>query len=144
VPVREPLTYQAAADFRAALRRYQKSTEEICRAHGLSSEQYTLLLMVKGSGPDGQERTTVTELATRLQLAHNGVAERVRRAEVAGFLKREPDPEDRRVSWIRMTTRGAERLSATFRALGEESQLLIGTIAEVDRTGRRRRRRGPS
>ena len=46
-----------------------------------TSDQYTLLLMVKGAL---REQASVGELARRLHLAHNGVVERVQRAEDAG------------------------------------------------------------
>lgn len=135
MPERPPLTFQAAAAFRAALRRYQKQTEEACRANGLSAEQYTLLLMIRGAA---REESTVTELSELLQLAHNGVAERVRRAEVAGLVQRRRDPDDGRVTRIRLTAKGQRRLEAAFRALGPESQILIGVVRDVDRAGRRR------
>jgi len=129
---RTPLSYSAAADFRAALRRYARRTEEICREHGLSPEQYTLLLMIKGSNGSRAESSTVTELAGRLHLAHNGVAERVRRAEEVGLVRRVSDPTDRRVSWITLTRKGDKRLEAAFHALGEESGLLISVVSQVD------------
>jgi DNA-binding MarR family transcriptional regulator len=134
MPKHQPLTYEAAAEFRTALRRYHRRTEEICRRHDLTSEQYTLLLMIKGS-PGGH--STVSDLAERLQLAPNGVTERVRRAEEAGLVRRDVDPRDRRVSRIRMSPRGARLFARTFEELGTESQLLISVVSDVDRAGRR-------
>jgi DNA-binding MarR family transcriptional regulator len=131
---RTPLSYEAAAEFRAALRRYQRRTDEICQQHSLTSEQYTLLLMIKGS-PGA--RSTVGELADRLQLAPNGVTERVRRAEAAGLVRRSVDPRDRRVFWIRSSPKGNRLFTRTFAALGAESQLLFDVVSDVDRVGRR-------
>ena len=56
------------AEFRGALRRFLRTSERTARACGLTPQRYLLLLMVKGA-PDGSERSTVTELEERLQLA---------------------------------------------------------------------------
>jgi DNA-binding MarR family transcriptional regulator len=125
-------SYQAAAAFRAALARFGRRTEEICRRHGLSVDQYTLLLLVKGS-EDGREATTVTRLAERLQLAPNGVTERVGRAEDAGLLVRERSPADARVSLIRLSADGERRLARAFAELGEESDRVFEVAAALER-----------
>ena len=78
----------AVAEFRAALRRFLRSSERIARQSGLTPQRHLLLLMIKGAR-DGSERSTVTELADRLQLAQSTVTELVRRAEEAGLVARE-------------------------------------------------------
>ena len=75
--------------------RFASRTEERCRRHGLSTDQYTLLLMIDGSA-DGSRRSTVKDLATRLHLAQSGVTERVQRVEDAGLVERQRSSTDRR------------------------------------------------
>ena len=61
----DPITPEAAyrvAEFRAALRRFMRTTERNARSAGLTPQRYLLLLMIKGAA-DGSERSTVTELA---------------------------------------------------------------------------------
>jgi DNA-binding MarR family transcriptional regulator len=70
----------AVAEFRTAIRRFARRSERIARQHGLTPQRYALLLMIKGAA-NGQERSTVTELSDRLQLAQSTVTELVRRAE---------------------------------------------------------------
>lgn len=132
-------SYATAAEFRRALRRYEGRTDEICRANGLTTDQYTLLLIVKGAGR--RRRLSIGELAEAMHLAHNGMVERVQRAEAVGLLTRERSSEDRRVSLVGLTAEGEQRLKKVFRALGEESDRLIAYMAQVDRDDRRRARR---
>src|ERR1700761_4520595 len=93
------------ADFRESLRRFLRQSERIARQSGLTPQRYLLLLMVKGAR-DGTERSTVTELAGRLQLAQSTVTELVSRAEDAGLLAREQSQTDARVAHLRLTDEG--------------------------------------
>jgi DNA-binding MarR family transcriptional regulator len=111
------------AEFRSALRRFLRTSERTARACGLTPQRYLLLLMVKGA-PDGSERSTVTELAERLQLAQSTVTELVSRAEEVGLIEREPSTADGRVAHLRLTEEGERRLARSFSSLAaERSQL---------------------
>src|SRR3989440_7558838 len=125
------------AEFRSALRRFLRTTERNSRAAGLTPQRYLLLLMVKGA-EDGSGRSTVTELAERLQLAQSTVTELVRRAEEVGLLERERSPDDGRIAFLRLTPQGGRRLgravtnNATERpALLDAFSYLKGTPLEV-------------
>jgi DNA-binding MarR family transcriptional regulator len=115
--------YQATADLREALRRFQRRTEHIARRHGLTPQRHALLLMIKGAS-DGSERSTVTELAERLQFGQSTVTELVARAEAVGLIAREPDETDGRVSWLALTGAAERRLAATMAEVGEERSRL--------------------
>jgi DNA-binding MarR family transcriptional regulator len=115
--------YQAAADLRAAIRLFQRRTEDVARRHGLTPQRHALLLMIKGA-PDGSERSTVTALAERLQLAQSTVTELVARAERVGLIARETDDVDGRVSHLRLTPEACRRLAATSAVLARERERL--------------------
>jgi DNA-binding MarR family transcriptional regulator len=115
--------YQAAADLRAAIRLFQRRTEDVARTHGLTPQRYALLLMIKGA-PDGSERSTVTALAQRLQLAQSSVTELVARAQRVGLIRRETDDDDGRVCHLRLTHEAARRLAATSAVLSRERERL--------------------
>ncbi len=121
----------AGAEFRAALRRFLRRSEKIARDCGLTPQRYLLLLMIKGS-PSGRERSTVTELAERLQLAQSTVTELVRRAEDAGLLARERSQHDARVAYLRLTDDGESRLTRSFTALAKERDQLREVFAYLD------------
>src|SRR5256885_12309762 len=125
------------AEFRSALRRFLRTTERNSRAAGLTPQRYLLLLMVKGA-EDGSGRSTVTELAERLQLAQSTVTELVRRAEEVGLLERERSPDDGRIAFLRLTPEGERRLERAFTtnetgrpALPDAFSVLKGTPLSV-------------
>lgn len=119
------------AEFRAALRRFLRTSERTARASGLTPQRYLLLLMVKGA-PDGSEQSTVTELADRLQLAQSTVTELVSRAEEVGLIEREPSSADGRVAHLRLTEEGERRLAKSFSSLGAERTQLREAVAHLE------------
>jgi DNA-binding MarR family transcriptional regulator len=130
VPVEDVM---AVAAFRAALRRFLRRSERIARQSGLTPQRHLLLMMIKGA-PSGEEQSTVTELAHRLQLAQSTVTELVRRAEEAGLLEREQSQRDARVAHLRLTAEGERRLQLSFTALSTERQQLRDAFAQLDET----------
>ncbi|HET8894369.1 MAG TPA: MarR family transcriptional regulator [Gaiellaceae bacterium] len=122
---------QAVAEFRAALRRFLRQSERIARMYGLTPQRYLLLLMIKGA-PGGAERSTVTELAERMQLGQSTVTELVARAEEAGLVKRELAPMDARVAHLRLTAEGEQRLRQSFTHLATERAHLREAISGLD------------
>lgn len=111
------------ADFREALRRFLRTSERVARQSGLTPQRHLLLLMIKGAR-DGSEKSTVTELAERLQLAQSTVTELVSRAEEAGLVARTQSDTDARVAYLRLTPEGEQRLERSFTALSTEREQL--------------------
>jgi DNA-binding MarR family transcriptional regulator len=121
----------AVAEFRAALRSFLRRTERIARQSGLTPQRYLLLLMVKGA-PDGSEKSTVTALAERLQLAQSTVTELVSRAEETGLIEREQSHTDARVAHLRLTEEGERRLMLAFTGLATERSNLRNAFTHLD------------
>jgi len=120
----------AVAEFRAALRGFLRQTERIARRSGLTPQRYLLLLLIKGA-PDRSERSTVTELARRLQLAQSTVTELVNRAEESGLVVREQSGRDARVAHLRLTAEGERRLQLSFTGLEAERQNLAEAVEHL-------------
>jgi DNA-binding MarR family transcriptional regulator len=87
--------------------------------------------MVKGAA-DGSERSTVTELAERMQLAQSTVTELVSRAEEAGLLEREQSQTDARVAHLQLTVEGERRLELAFTGLAAERANLRAAFTHLD------------
>jgi DNA-binding MarR family transcriptional regulator len=117
----------AVAEFREALRRFQRQSERIARQSGLTPQRYALLLMIKGAR-DGSEQSTVTELSERLQLAQSTVTDLVHRAERTGLIAREQSQLDARVTHLRLTTEGERRLMQSFTELAKERDQLAEAV----------------
>jgi DNA-binding MarR family transcriptional regulator len=118
--------FREAAALRGALRKFLRSSERIAREEGLTPSRYLLLLMIKAS-EDG--RSSVTELAERMQLTQSTVTELVTRAETAGLVAREQSTDDARVFWLRMTPDAEERLARAVARNGRERDRLIELIS---------------
>jgi DNA-binding MarR family transcriptional regulator len=123
------------AAFRAALRSFLRTSEQIAQANGLTPQRHLLLLMIKGA-PDGSERATVTDLAERLQLAQSSVTELAMRAEQTGLIERERSDVDARVAHLRLTEEGERRLARVFQSHEAERQELQEILAELDERAR--------
>ena len=118
------------AALREALRAFLRESELIVQANGLTPQRHLLLLMIKGA-PDGSERSTVTELASRLRLAQTTVTDLVRRAEDAGLIAREQSQTDGRVSILRLTAEGERRLTRSFHAHATERKRLRAMVTRL-------------
>jgi DNA-binding MarR family transcriptional regulator len=117
--------FQEAAALRAALRTFLRASERVAREEGLTPSRYLLLLMIKSSAG---ARSTVTELADRMQLTQSTVTELVTRAETAGLVRRRQSSEDARVYWLRLTPDGESRLSRAVTRNGGERRRLLELI----------------
>jgi DNA-binding MarR family transcriptional regulator len=110
-------SYEAAAQFRAELRRFLRRSEDCSRAFGITPRQHLLLLQIAGARGS---TTTVSDLVNTLSLTQSAVTELVQRAELAGLVARTPSKEDGRVVHLSLTPLGAEKLAAVHAALGAE------------------------
>src|ERR1700749_4754529 len=96
-PLRKPLTkteFEALSEFRYQIRRFERFSEDVVQAEGITPLQYLLLLHVKGY--PGRDFATVGELADRLQAKPNGVVALVSRCEEHRLVDRRPSATDRR------------------------------------------------
>ncbi|MGY2084408.1 MarR family winged helix-turn-helix transcriptional regulator [Blastococcus sp. SYSU DS0539] len=118
--------FEALARFRFGIRRYLRFSEEVVRRHGLTPQQYQLLLALKGF-PE-RDWATVRELAERLQLRHHSVVELVDRAQKQDLVDRATHPDDARAVRVVLTAAGEEvlgRLASLHRAeLGRMAAVL--------------------
>src|SRR5579862_222134 len=113
--------YQDLAEFRYQLRQFLHFSELQAREHDLEPQRHQALLALKGL-PAGK-RPTIGELASRLVLRHHTVVELANRLESAGFVERQPDPEDGRQILIHLTPQGAAKLRSLSLAHRDELQV---------------------
>lgn len=99
--------YQALAEFRYQIRKFQRFSEKAAREAGLEPQHHQALLAIKGL-PSGS-RARVGEIAQRLQIQHHSTVELLDRLVKRGLVARKPGSEDRREVLIQLTPRG-ERL----------------------------------
>ena len=115
---------------REALRVFERRSEDISRANGLTTRSYLLLLMIKTSR-ELSEAATPDELERRLQLAKSTVAELLQRVENQGLVRRGLHPARRGGIVVRLTTKGERRLEGVYDALGPERDHLLRLLDET-------------
>jgi len=131
--IAEPLTkpdFEALARFRFGIRRYLRFSEETVRQHGVTPQQYQLLLAIKGF--PGRDWALVRELADRLQLRHHTVVELVNRAQAQGLVHRTTDSDDARAVRVVLTHQG-EQLLGRLSALHRDELRRMDTVLTLPR-----------
>jgi DNA-binding MarR family transcriptional regulator len=96
--------FERLLEFRFALRRFERWSEDQARAAGLTHVQHQLLVAIKGH--PGDSPPTVGDLADYLLLRSHSAVELIDRAEVAGLVERMQDHGDRRLVRIQLTSSG--------------------------------------
>ena len=117
-----------AAELRASLRKFLRASERVAREEGLTPSRFMLLLMIKTT-PAG--RSTVTELAERMQLTQSTVTELVTRAEAVGLVRRTQSEQDARVYWLELTPVGDQRLTSAVARNGPERRRLLELLSDA-------------
>lgn len=115
-PIISKSEYESIAEFRYAIRRFLRFSEQAARREGITPQQHQLMLAVKGFPQ--REYATVSELAHRLQMRQHSVVGLIDRTEALGLVRREAGTEDRRQVFIYLTPEGEsklQRLSAQHR-----------------------------
>jgi DNA-binding MarR family transcriptional regulator len=122
--------YAQAAALREAIRAFQRHSEEITSAVGLTARTYQLLLMTK-TARDGGERVGLAELEERLHLGKSTVTELVLRTEKRGLVRRELNRERGRGIAISLTPKGERSLARAVLECGDERRRLIEMLASL-------------
>ena len=114
------LVVRRLAWFRYNLRRFLRFSERATRGHGLTPQQYVLLLGI--SGYTGRGWATISELAEFLQERHNAVVGLVQRACRKGLVRKDQRGRDRRFVRVRLTRQGTTALNSLASLHLEELQ----------------------
>lgn len=92
------------SQFRYALRRFLRFSEDASRAAGVTMLHYQLMLHTQGF--EGRDWANIGELAERLQAQPHGVVALVTRCEQAGLVRRREGRQDRRQVEVHLTAKG--------------------------------------
>ena len=123
--------YQRLLTFRTALRRFDQWSREAAESHGLTQGQHQLLLAIRGHA--GSEGPTIGDVAEALLVKHHTATGLVDRAQETGLVERVRDANDSRRVRLRLSSRGAEILTALTAVHLEEIQRLAPLLDPVDR-----------
>lgn len=122
--------YRDAARLREALRTFQRRSDEIATAHGMTSRTYQLLLMIK-TAEAGNGQASPSELEERLKLGKSTVTELVKRSESRGLVQRSLDPDRAGSILIGLTSTGERRLASALARMGDERRRLVKILSKL-------------
>ena len=141
--------YQALAEFRYRIRRFQRFSEEAARQAGIEPQHHQIMLAIKGRPPGEEPR--IAYLAERLQIQHHSAVELIDRLEKKGLITRARSSEDRREVFVKLTPRGEQVLaeltlhtSAELRSAAPALVASLRKLALSQRAGNSRRRVRPA
>src|SRR5665213_3067951 len=100
--------YQRLLSLRTSLRGFLRWSEARALAAGVTPAQHQLLLAVRGH--HDQRGPTIGEVADYLFLRHHSAVGLVDRADQAGLVRRNGDPDDARVVRVVLTPAGRRAL----------------------------------
>ncbi len=85
----------------------KRSLAQVIEPHGITPQQYNVLRILRGAGPDGLPTLSIGE---RMIEQTPGVTRLVDRLERKGLVARTPCPKDRRRVFCTMTNKGLDLL----------------------------------
>jgi DNA-binding MarR family transcriptional regulator len=125
--------YETLAEFRYALRKFLRFSEEAAQAAGVTPQQHQAMLVIKGF--PGRDQITIGELAERLQIKHHSTVGLADRLVLENYARRVPDEKDHRQVHLALTPRGEavlEKLSAAhqeqLRRIGPQLSRLLACL----------------
>jgi len=121
-------------EFRVALRRFGRFSEEQASNVGMTAAQHQLLLAIRGH--DDPRGPTIADVARALLVRHHSAVGLIDRTQELGLLERRRDPDDQRLVRLVLTPLGHERVDALAQAHLKELRHLaevLGALLESDR-----------
>lgn len=98
---------QATVGLLRAADAVKRSLAQLIEPYGITPQQYNVMRILRGAGPDGLPTLTIGE---RMIEQTPGVTRLVDRLERKGLASRKPCPNDRRRVFCRITDKGLELL----------------------------------
>lgn len=127
--------FELLAEFRFALRRFLRFSEEAAAEQGLTPQQYQALLAIEGFPK--QRAVSVRDLAEQLLIVHQSAVGLVNRLETLGLVKRSSCPDDRRCVRISLTEKGLVALDRLYRIHRAELSSIGPDLSELLRKASR-------
>jgi DNA-binding MarR family transcriptional regulator len=103
----------------------RRFVSKILEAEGITLQQYNVLRILRGAGPDGLPTLSVAE---RMIERTPGVTRLIDRMERKGWVRRQRCTEDRRRVWCRITDDGLELLARLDEPIDEIDNMLVGAL----------------
>ena len=111
-------------------RRLQKLLDETLAGHGLSHGEWKVLSSLRWAGTP--YRRSAGELARIAELSSGAMTNRLDRLEQAGYVRRVPDPSDRRGVLVELTAGGRRLWEKAIGTQAEKEALLASALSKAE------------
>lgn len=126
------LTVEAIVNrIQALTKRLRAQMEETLADHNLSPGEFQVLCSLEWAGPP--HRSTPGKLAKRSDLSSGAMTNRLDGLERAGFIRRLPDPEDRRGIVVELTAEGEKAWEAALAATAAKESFVASALDEDEK-----------
>ncbi len=130
--------YRRLAELRHGLRSFLHWSAEQAKHAGLTPTQHQLLLAIRAS--QEEKGPTLSDIAATLLIRHHSAVELVDRAQEAGLIKRERDPDQHSMVRLGLTAHGAACLASLselhLRELAQLAPTMRALLQAIDVTER--------
>jgi DNA-binding MarR family transcriptional regulator len=109
----------------------EQSIAEVLARYGLNEPQFAVLAALRRAGPP--HCLSPTDLYNSLLVSSGAMTNRLRRLEVAGLVKRMPDPEDGRGLLVALTPKGHRVIDEAVDAHTANEHRLLAALSPSDR-----------
>jgi DNA-binding MarR family transcriptional regulator len=116
-------------EFRVALRRFGRFSEEQAARLDMTAAQHQLLLAIRGHGD--RRGPTIADVARYLLIRHHSAVGLVDRTQDLGLIERRRDDDDHRLVRLALTPLGEERVDALAQAHLKELRQLAGVLGAL-------------
>ena len=99
--------------------------------HGLESWEFDVLATLRRSGPPF--RLSAGQLLRSMMITSGTMTNRIDRLEERGFIRRQPDPDDRRAVLVELTKSGLAKIDAALPDHAANEQRIIEALSSRDR-----------
>ena len=120
-------------EFRIALRRFGRFSEEQAAKLDMTAAEHQLLLAIRGH--DNPRGPTIADVARALLVRHHSAVGLIDRTQELGLLERQSDPDDQRLVRLVLTPLGDDRVNALALAHLKELRRLaevLGVLLDSD------------
>ncbi|HWB21888.1 MAG TPA: MarR family transcriptional regulator [Gaiellaceae bacterium] len=111
-------------------KRFKRALETTLEEHGLSYGEWKVLGALRNES--NPHHCSPGWLANELELSSGAMTNRLDKLEAAGFIRRAPDPEDRRGVRIELTGEGAQVWIESTNAQARKETLVAGALTKKD------------
>jgi len=111
-------------------RRMKKAQETTLREHGLTPPEWGVLTTLRLGGEHCS--SSPGELASDLELSSGAMTSRLDRLEHAGYVRRLPDPDDRRGVVVELTEKGRDAWETSMNVQGRREAFIASVLTKEE------------